>query len=81
MNRQTGELVNAMTAVTKHIPRATTELLTESLSVVKQHEFAGLLIELGELLHAHADDHDADVPIVTDDQQHGPTDEQQPAGP
>lgn len=58
MNRETGELVNALYAVNQHVPRLATELLAGALPTAKQHEFAGLLIELGELLHSHADDQD-----------------------
>jgi hypothetical protein len=55
LNRQTGELINALHSVTRHVPTVATSLLAGTLPVAKQHEFAGLLIELGELLHAHAD--------------------------
>lgn len=56
MDQQTGELNRALLAVNQHIPRVATELLTGTLPPERQHEFAGLLIELGELLHLHADD-------------------------
>lgn len=61
MSRQTGELVNALNAVSQHVPRVTTELLAGMLPVARQHEFANLLTELGELLHNHADDQAAEV--------------------
>jgi hypothetical protein len=38
------------------VPTVATSLLAGTLPVTKQHEFAGLLIELGHLLHQHADD-------------------------
>jgi hypothetical protein len=61
VNQQTGALVNALHAVTGHISAIATGLLAGTLSTAKQHEFAGLLIELGELLHSHADDQEAGV--------------------
>jgi len=51
------ELVRALGAVNQHVPRLISGLLTGGMPPVKQHEFASLLIELGELLHQHADDH------------------------
>lgn len=61
MNLQTAELVNALHAVDKHVPTVAAALLAGLLSAAKQHEFAGLLSELGELLHSHADDQDAGI--------------------
>jgi hypothetical protein len=54
--RQTGELVNALHSVNQHVPTVANTLLAGTLPVAKQREFAGLLIELGNLLHRHADD-------------------------
>lgn len=56
MNRQTAELVRALAAVTKHVPRVSTELLAGTMAADKQQEFAGLLIDLAGLLASHADD-------------------------
>ncbi|MCU1685406.1 MAG: hypothetical protein JWQ81_6145 [Amycolatopsis sp.] len=56
MKQQTGELVNALHSVNLHVPTVATSLLAGTLPVAKQREFAGLLIELGNLLHRHADD-------------------------
>ncbi|WP_329067757.1 hypothetical protein [Amycolatopsis sp. NBC_01480] len=56
MKRQTGELVNALHSVNRHVPTVATGLLAGTLPVAKQHEFAGLLIQLGNLLHQHAGD-------------------------
>ncbi|WP_370949766.1 hypothetical protein AB5J62_19890 [Amycolatopsis sp. cg5] len=56
MDQQTRELSRALLAANEHIPRVATELLTGTLPPGRQHEFAALLIELGELLHSHADD-------------------------
>jgi hypothetical protein len=61
VNEQTAGLVNALHAVDKHVPTVATALLAGSLPVGKQREFAGLLIELGELLHSHADGQDAGI--------------------
>jgi hypothetical protein len=61
VNLHTAELANALHAVDKHMPTVAPALLEGSLPVAKQHEFAGLLTELGELLHSHADDQDAGI--------------------
>lgn len=55
MKRETADLVRALAAVNKHMPRVSTELLTDSMAVDKQREFAGLLVGLASLLTAHAD--------------------------
>jgi hypothetical protein len=55
MNLETSELVSALGTIHEHLPRLIRELLADELSVAKQHQFASLLIELGELLHQHAD--------------------------
>lgn len=57
MYELTVELVRALHAVNQHMPHVATGLLTGALSPAKQHEFAGLLTNLGDLLHQHADDH------------------------
>ncbi|MEU4517358.1 hypothetical protein AB0F52_01415 [Amycolatopsis sp. NPDC024027] len=56
MKRQTADLVRALGAVNKHLPRVSTELLTEAMAAEKQREFAGLLIGLASLLTSHADE-------------------------
>jgi hypothetical protein len=61
VNRHTVELVNALQAVNKQVPLVANALLTRAIPVVKQHEFAGLLTELGELLHSHADGQDTEA--------------------
>jgi hypothetical protein len=61
MNRETAELVRALTGLGKHLPEFITELLSGRLSVQRQHEFAGLLAELAERLDAHADDRERGV--------------------
>jgi hypothetical protein len=61
MSLQTAELVNALNAVAGHIPRVTTDLLADALPAAKQHEFAYLLTDLGELMHEHADDQDRGI--------------------
>ena len=68
MSLQTAELVKALNAVAGHIPRVTTDLLADALPTTKQHEFAGLLTELGDLMHDHADDQDRGI-ISTKTQQ------------
>jgi hypothetical protein len=52
----TTQLVEALEAVNAHVPRIIMGLVINDLSPLKQHAFAALLIELGELLHHHADD-------------------------
>ena len=61
MNRQTADLVRAMTGLNKHLPQVITDLLAGRLSVERQHEFAGLLAELAEQLDTHADDREHGV--------------------
>jgi hypothetical protein len=56
MNRQSAELVRALTAVASHFPRVVIDLPTGDLPVSKQHEFADLLAELSDLLRDHAED-------------------------
>jgi hypothetical protein len=64
MNRQTAELIRALTAVTKHVPRVSTELLAGTMAADKQREFAGLLEGLARLLVAHADDQEPEEPVT-----------------
>ena len=61
MNRETAELVRALTGLGKHLPDFITELLSGRLSVQRQHAFAGLLAELADQLDAHADDRERGV--------------------
>jgi len=56
MSEQTTQLLEALKAVNAHVPRIILGLAAGDLLVDKQHAFAALLIELGELLHQHADD-------------------------
>lgn len=56
MKRQTAELIRALAAVTKPVPRISTDLLTGTMPADKQREFAGLLEGLAGLLVAHADE-------------------------
>lgn len=55
MNETTIALVEALGSVNRHVPLIASSLLSGTLPEAKQHEFARLLIELGELLHSHAD--------------------------
>jgi hypothetical protein len=64
MNRQTAELIRALAAVTKHVPRVSTELLAGTMPADKQREFAGLLEGLARLLVAHADDQEPEEPVT-----------------
>ncbi|MCU1685205.1 MAG: hypothetical protein JWQ81_5944 [Amycolatopsis sp.] len=59
MSRYTGDLVNALLSVNEQVPNVVTALLAETMSTAKQHEFGGLLIELGELLHQYAENNPA----------------------
>lgn len=56
MNLMIDDLVRLMIAVADSLPTIKAELVANTLSVSKQRDFAELLGELGELLHAHADD-------------------------
>ena len=56
MKRQTADLVRALAAVTKHVPRVSTELLAGTLKADKQRELAQLFDGLATLLVSHADD-------------------------
>jgi hypothetical protein len=77
VNRQTAEVIRALTAVTKHVPQVTTELLAGSLTVARQQEFADLLAALAEILHEHADDRDRGVIALP---QSGSTAGEEPGG-
>ncbi|MBE1500931.1 putative membrane chloride channel (bestrophin family) [Amycolatopsis lexingtonensis] len=67
MKRETGDLVRALAAVNKHMPRISTELLTEAMAAEKQREFAGLLVGLASLLIAHADEQEPNGPVTLAD--------------
>ncbi|MGW4059721.1 hypothetical protein ACWEGE_15655 [Amycolatopsis sp. NPDC004747] len=62
MKRQTAELIRALAAVTKPVPRISTELLAGTMPADKQWEFAGLLEGLAGLFAAHADDQEPKTP-------------------
>jgi hypothetical protein len=55
MNRDTADLNRALDATNQHLPRMVNDVLLGQMPPKKQHEFAELLIELGELLHRNAD--------------------------
>jgi hypothetical protein len=67
MKRQTADLVRALAAVNKHMPRVSTELLTGTMSVNKQREFAGLIFGLASLMSAHAEEHEPKGPVTLAD--------------
>jgi hypothetical protein len=67
VKRQTAELIRALAAVTKHVPRVSTELLAGTLPADKQREFAGLLGGLASLLTTHADDQEPKEPVTLAD--------------
>ena len=67
MKRQTADLVRALATVNKHMPRVSTELLTDSMTVDKQREFAGLLFGLASLLSAHAEEQKPNGPVTLAD--------------
>ena len=56
MKRQTAELVRALAAVTKHVPRISTELLAGQLAPEKQRELARLFDGLASRLASHAEE-------------------------
>jgi hypothetical protein len=53
---ETLELVKALRAVNAHTEPVAAALFAGRLSAEKQHEFAGLLGSVSELLHQHADE-------------------------
>ncbi|WP_370945376.1 hypothetical protein AB5J62_40810 [Amycolatopsis sp. cg5] len=61
MNRQTAELIRLIEAVNQQLPRISTELLLGTSATKQQYEVGALVIELGELLHHHADDQKSGV--------------------
>jgi hypothetical protein len=66
VNRQTAGLVDALHAVNRHVPSVAIALLTGTLPIGKQREFAELLTDLGDLLNSHANDQGAGiVPVPT----------------
>ncbi|RBM15569.1 hypothetical protein DI005_27775 [Prauserella sp. PE36] len=56
MNEQTRAMVAALAALGNDLPGVIEGLRAGTLGVAGQHEFAALLIELGEQLDDHADD-------------------------
>jgi hypothetical protein len=56
MIRETREVLAAMAAVNRKVPEVALGFMDDSISPVQESEFGDLLIELGELLHAHAHD-------------------------
>ncbi|MEV4049592.1 hypothetical protein AB0J55_00230 [Amycolatopsis sp. NPDC049688] len=65
MNQQTAELVRALAGVTKHVPEVSRELLTDTMPADRERAFAALLMELADVLMAHADDRDAPTGPLT----------------
>lgn len=55
MNEMTSALVTALNAVNRQVPCIIDALGMGTLPAVKQREFGGLLIALGELLKEYAD--------------------------
>ncbi|GAA1974763.1 hypothetical protein [Amycolatopsis minnesotensis] len=55
MNDATASLLEALGAVNQRVPDVIRALAIGDMLPLKQHQFAGLLIQLGELLHRHAD--------------------------
>ena len=65
MDQQTAELVRALAGVTKHVPEISRKLLTGTLAAERERAFAGLLVELADVLTTHADDRDAPAAPLT----------------
>ncbi|WP_199432794.1 hypothetical protein [Qaidamihabitans albus] len=55
MNEKTREVVAALAALHDELPSVIDALRHGRLSVLRQHEFAAMLIEAGESLDDHAD--------------------------
>jgi hypothetical protein len=60
MNSDTAELIRALGAIDRHLPRMVNDVRLGLMTADRQHEFADLLIELGELLHRDASAEQAD---------------------
>jgi hypothetical protein len=67
MNPQTAHLVRALGSVNQHMPRVVSDVLIGQMPAAKQHDFADLLVELGELLHHHAETQQAQAPAAPGD--------------
>lgn len=61
MNSDSTDLIQALAAVDKHLPRMVEDVLHGVMTRDRQHEFADLLITLAELLHRDASA-DEDLP-------------------
>jgi len=76
MNRDTAALIQALGSVNQNIPRMANDVLLGQMPPAKQHEFADLLIELGELLHRSAEAEETASPDA-----HSGSDDSQLANP
>jgi hypothetical protein len=54
-SEETEALVRALVKTTTNLPMAALQLREGEMSAERQHALGSLLIELGELLHKHAD--------------------------
>jgi hypothetical protein len=67
VKRQTADLVRALAAVTKHVPRVSTELLAGTLPAEKQRDLARLFDGLANLLVSHAQEQEPKTPVTLAD--------------
>ncbi|ADJ48512.1 hypothetical protein AMES_6686 [Amycolatopsis mediterranei S699] len=65
MNRQTAELVRALAGVNNHVPQVSRELLTGTMPPERERAFAALLMELADVMVAHASDQEEPAAPVT----------------
>jgi hypothetical protein len=65
MDQQTAELVRALAGVNKHVPEISRELLTGTMASERERAFAGLLMELADVLITHANNQDAPAAPLT----------------
>ncbi len=65
MDQQAVELVRALAGVNKHVPEVSRELLTGTMASERERAFAGLLMELADVLTTHADAREAPAAPLT----------------
>ncbi|MEV6871676.1 hypothetical protein [Amycolatopsis sp. NPDC051128] len=65
MDQQAAELVRALAGVTKHVPEISHELLTGTMASERERAFAGLLLELADVLTTHVDNRERPAAPLT----------------
>jgi hypothetical protein len=65
VDKATAEVVRALAGVTKHVPEVSRELLTGTMQPERERVFAGLLMELADVLVTHANDQESPAAPLT----------------